>query len=600
MSAKKEEFKVLGNAEKEEPKKPKLTASMIHKRWEGSHQYKKDLGLTERWKTNDRFIAGEQWSAIPANQPQLKNLPRPVMNILKQAANIKTSSVKGQTVKMIFSPFGTGGAEEKAINEDISGLGELLNRLTSVTWEKAKMDSVCSRVVDRSAVTGIGIAYFYWDRSVRSKSEASPFIGDIRAQCLDAMYVGFGNPNELDVQKQPYIVVSGRVELESVIDEATKNKATKEELRQLNEDDPEQDRYAGADFSNKENRKINVYTYFWREDGAIWFAKATQSVMIKPPTKLKLSVYPFAIFNWEERMDSIYGNDEISALIPNQKAINGLMAMDLMSKQLTGFPKMLVDGRYINAKQITNTVGEIIRTNSANMPIGHSPISYIQPSNQTNAVVNTVEMMMQKTKDLIGANEAVTGEANTNNASAIMLLQKASSLPTEDIRRRYYQFIEDVGLVLVDFYKGYYTTERMMQYKKSDGSYGEIEFSSNLIKDIEFTIRSDIGASSVFSDANAISTLDKMVQLGWIDKVTYTKLMPKASMPFKEELLEIFKKEAELQKEIQAEMGIDAAGNPIAPQPQMPSIEEQMVQEIEQPPEGQRTRLQEEYGSEGQ
>ena len=56
----------------------------------------------------------------------------------------------------------------------------------------------------------------------------------------------------------------------------------------------------------------------------------------------------------------------------------------------------------------------------------------------------------------------------------------------------------------------------------------------------------------------------------------------------------------ELQKKIQAEMGIDAAGNPIAPQEQAPSIEEQMVQEIEQPPEGQRTRLQEEYGSEGQ
>ena len=58
--------------------------------------------------------------------------------------------------------------------------------------------------------------------------------------------------------------------------------------------------------------------------------------------------------------------------------------------------------------------------------------------------------------------------------------------------------------------------------------------------------------------------------------------------------------EAELQKKIQDEMGIDAAGNPVAPQPQMPSIEEQMVQEISQPPEGQRTRLQEEYGSEEQ
>ena len=117
MSANKEEFKVLGNAEKEEPKKPKLTASMIHKRWEGSHQYKKDLGLPEKWKTNDRFIAGEQWSAIPANQPQLKSLPRPVMNITKQIVNFKASSIKGESVKMIFSPFGAGSAEGEAFSQ---------------------------------------------------------------------------------------------------------------------------------------------------------------------------------------------------------------------------------------------------------------------------------------------------------------------------------------------------------------------------------------------------------------------------------------------------------------------------------------------------
>lgn len=558
------------------------------------------MGLVERWKTNDKFVAGEQWSAIPSNQPQLKHLPRPVMNITKQIVNFKAASVKGENVKMIFSPFGTGGAEGKAFNDEIRGLGELLNRLTSVTWEKAKMDFVCSRVVDRAAVTGVGISYFYWDKSVGSKSEGSPYLGDVRAECLDAMYVGFGNPNELDVQKQPYIIVSGRADIHRVREEAEKNGATPEELRQLNEDDPEQDRYTGSDYSNVEDKKVNVYTYFWKEKGNVWFAKATQSVMVKPPAKMNLKLYPFATFNWEERMDCIYGNDEVSSIIPNQRAINGLLAMDLMSKQLTGFPKMLVDGRYINAKQITNTIGEIIRTNAANMPLGHVPIQYIQPAQQTNAVSNIIEMMMQKTKDFSGANEAVTGEANTNNASAIMLLQKSSSLPTEDIRRRYYQFIEDIGLILVDFYKGYYNQERLMQYKKSDGTYGEIEFSSKLIKDTEFTIRSDIGASSVFADSNAISQLDKYAQLGWIDKVTYTKLAPKAITPFKEELLEIFRTEAELQKEIQDKMGIDVAGNPIAQAPLQPSLEEQMIQESEQPPEGQRLRLQEEYGSEGQ
>lgn len=594
------EFEPVGKAEK--TSEPKITAAKIYQRWEGSHQYKRDLGLIEKWKTNDRFIAGDQWTAIPANQPQLKNLARPVMNITKQIANFKTSSVKGENVKMIFSPFGTGGAEGEAFNEEITGLGELLNRLSSVTWEKAKLDFICSRAVDRAAVTGIGITYFYWDTSVGSKSKESPYLGDVRAECLDAMYVGFGNPNELDVQRQPYIVVSGRRDLDKIRAEARANGISEEEIKQLNEDTIDADKYSGAEHSNKENSKIMVYTYFWKENGSVYFIKATKSVILKKPAKLKISLYPFAIFNWEERMDCIYGNDEVSSIIPNQKAINGLLAMDLMSKQLTGFPKMLVDGRYINSKQITNSIGEIIRTNSANMPIGHQPISYIQPAQQTNAVSNTIEMMMQKTKDFSGANEAVTGEANTNNASAIMLLQKSSSLPTEDIRRRYYQYIEDMGAILVEFYKGYFSQERLMQYKKSDGSYGEVNFKSDLIKDVEFTIRSDIGASSVFADSNAISTLDKMVQLGFLGKVEYLKLLPKSAAPFKEELLAIWKTEAELQKQIQEQMGIDSAGNPIQAQAP-PGIEEQMVQDIqgeEQPPEGQRLRLQEEYGDKGQ
>lgn len=250
---------------------------------------------------------------------------------------------------------------------------------------------------------------------------------------------------------------------------------------------------------------------------------------------------------------------------------------------------MLVDTRYIDARLMTNTVGEIIKANKANMPIDYDPIRYIQPTQATQDTRNLVEMIMQKTKDLSGANEAVTGEANTNNASAIMLLQKSSGLPTEDIRRRYYQYIEDIGAIFVDFYRGYYELERMMQYKKSNGQYGMIPFNGKLIEGFDFTIRSDIGASSVFADSNSISTLDKLLQSGMIGKVEYLKLLPKSAAPFKEELLAMWKLEAELRKEMES----------IQAMPQEPSIEQTMVQDIateEQPPEGQRMRLQEEYG----
>ena len=159
--------------------------------------------------------------------------------------------------------------------------------------------------------------------------------------------------------------------------------------------------------------------------------------------------------------------------------------------------------------------------------------------------------------------------------------------------------IREIYLMIIAFYFGTQTekkkeVDRMMQYKKSNGEYGMIEFDGKMLDGFDFTIRSDIGASSVFSDSNSISTLDKMVQLQMIGKVEYLKLLPKSAAPFKEELLAMWKVEAELRQKMQAEQAMAEQA-----MPQEPSIEQTMVQDIateEQPPEGQRMRLQEEYG----
>ena len=106
----------------------------------------KTHGLPTRWETNDKFVAGDQWPPLPSNaHPQLKQMPKPVFNICKQIVNFKSAAVKSENVKMIFSPFGSGGSEGNAFNDDIKDIGELMNRLTEVTWERTKMDFVASR-----------------------------------------------------------------------------------------------------------------------------------------------------------------------------------------------------------------------------------------------------------------------------------------------------------------------------------------------------------------------------------------------------------------------------------------------------------------------
>lgn len=562
--------------------------------WKSTQAYMKNMGFTTKWIQNDNFLAGNQWAEIPKNKPHLLQMPRPVLNFLAQIVDFKTASVKSESVRSIFSTFGTSGDN---LGENVTDMGDLLTKMTEVTWERCRLDTINTMVVDRAAATGLGLVHLYWDNKIKGKIGGKPFIGDIKAQCIDVMYVGFGNPQELDVQEQPFIIIQQRMNVKAVKQILKKNGASKEVLDTVQSDNMDaSSRYDGSSQEVDEAKKINVYTLYYKDGDTVWFTKTTSNVVITEPTDTNLKLYPVAIMPWKVRMDCIYGSDEVSWMIPNQRLVNGLLSMDAMSKQLTGFPKMVVDKRYVDTRLITNTVGEIIQVGKANMPPNASPLSYLQPVNQTMNVTQLVDMIIQKTKDIAGANEAITGEANTNNASAIMLLQKSSGLPNEDIRRRYYQYIEDLNRVIVDFYRAYYTLERTVFYAKQGGGYGEQQFNPGMLDDLEFMVRSDIGASSIFGDSNAVATLDKMVQLGFINKVQYAKYMPKGSMPFKEELLADFKTEATLQKQIQDAEGTDSAGRPIAPTEEPSSIETEMANAVPPETEPQRTRLQEEYG----
>jgi hypothetical protein len=146
--------------------------------------------------------------------------------------------------------------------------------------------------------------------------------------------------------------------------------------------------------------------------------------------------------------------------------------MQIRSTQLTGWPKVIVD-RAIVEGQVNNTPGEIINVNSGgnNNNVGNA-IQYLYPGSVPNSSFNLIDSILSKTKEVAGANESALGETGGSqlNASAIMMLQKASSVPLESIKRRFYQAMEDTGNVWLDMWRVYYNTDRLVTVKNDDGN----------------------------------------------------------------------------------------------------------------------------------
>jgi hypothetical protein len=181
-----------------------------------------------------------------------------------------------------------------------------------------------------------------------------------------------------------------------------------------------------------------------------------------------------------------------------------------------------------------------------------------------------VDNVMGITKNLSGATETNTGEAGMMgrmNATAIMLLQKASSVPLEGIKRRYYQMMEDVGNIWAEMWKGYYITERIINIKDDEGNRKPLPFRGSDFADMPMKLKIDVGPASMWSENLAQTTLDNFLEKQFITPEEYLDLVSPNVAPFKAKLKKIFEKRK-------------AEGQPIGPPqelgqggPQMPPSE---------------------------
>lgn len=519
-------------------------ASQVQTQYKDGLAYKKQQGYLDSWAEYERFRSGDQW---PRETKRTRDLPRPTFNVIDQIQGHKVSSVMNENIKMVFSAMENlrqPSQDEQEIDPSVKA-ADTFTRFADTTWERIKQDDINEEALDSASNTGTCVWHYYWDAS-KSGGNRLRWIGEMEGETIDIVNFFPGNPQNRDVQKQPYILITHRNEIQNIKEEAKANKVSKEYIEMITPDkDTEDQAYDKAKNEISSSSKATVITKYWRENGFIHFMKVCGNVVVKLKTNTNRKLYPIEVMQWKRRKKSIFGVGDTEGLIPNQKSINFLIAMQIKSVQDTGWPKMLIKRGENGIRQNpTNTPGEIL-VDSA--PPGQWSAQYMNPGNISPHAQALVDNIMQYTKEVSGANESAMGEQISSdlNASAIMMLQKAAGIPIESIKRRFYQSMENIARIWLEFWQVNYNTTRLITIKDDEQEEYTTEFNGSVHKDLDLQVKVDIGPSSGYSETMMMSTLDKLYDKGDIDVTQYLKFVPPNVAPFKERLLKDIQKRQE-------------------------------------------------------
>lgn len=572
--------------EKQEEKQQNRTksASWVMAKNKADLDYKTQMNLLYKYKIFENFRIGDQW---PPVTPETADWPRPVFNIVQYIENHKVSAVMNENIAMVFSnqegdmPDMEIDGQPLVDSEKIVEMADNFTKFAASTWENIKQRQLNEKLLHTSANKGLGILHYFWDALTKGGRKLK-YIGDLKGESLNPANVGFGNPQSLYVQDQPFILIRSRESIAKLKKEAKAENVPLKDLMLLVPDRHTNDNpYDAAQTELDDGEgKANTYLIYFKEDvfetktemeldpetgeevpkyytemkPHVFYQKVACGVNIGKAKDTELPVYPIAIMPWNEREECIYGVGDAEWLINNQRIINLLLALQVLSVQLTGFPRLVYKADGIRKETISNAMGAMIEDISKQP--GLNSIDYLKPGPISPYAQELTDNFMQYTKTLLGANESSTGElskAGQMNATAIALLQKASGVPIEGIKGRFYQCMEDVGRIWEAFFKVKYNTARLFNFKDDDNKEQTGLFRGTDAADIDFKLKIDIGPSSDYTETFVIQSLDKFHDSGEMDLDTYLKFVPKNFVPYKEQWMKQREEERRMLEEQEKE-----------------------------------------------
>ena len=520
------------------------TCEEILKKYDKCFGFNQQIGLYDTVKVNEDFFIGNQWEGVQSN-----GLPTPTFNMFKRVINFQVSTITSDNmaIRVTGMPSTSGYTESQ-----LERICEVINHQIAAIMERNKIVAKNREFLRNAAVTGDGCMHFYFDPTIENGQMVK---GEIQAEVLDNLRVMFGNPNCRDVQRQPFIILSRRELVEDV-------KWRIEDLKEMSREDgetytkvsdPEDIQPDSEKFQNEYDSytddKVTVLTYYFRnrETKSIWCIETTEKQIIREAYDTELSLYPLVWINWDYIRDCYHGQAMVTGLLSNQKFINKMFAMVGISQITMAFPKYVYDRTRI--KNWSGDVGVAIGVNGNVDNVA----KVIEGAPVNPQIAQFLEMAFDKTHSLLGASDVAMGDSRPDNTSAIIALQRAANTPMELTKQQDYQCMEDACRIWIDMMAVNYGI-RMVEVNMDMDKPGEqplgmqlppqtfLEpFDFSVLKNIQLSIKQDVGASSYWSEMANVQTLENLMMNDRIETVDFLERLPSGYLVKKQELIDKMK-----------------------------------------------------------
>lgn len=512
-------------------KKP--TPELVSKRYDKGVMFNTQIGLYDTVTENENFFIGKQWEGVEAN-----GLPTPVFNFLKRVTLFQIATISSDNLSMQATPLNSTSRYGLA---DLEQVTDVINKQFAEVFERNKIVTKVREFMRNAAVDGDGATYSWFDPDMETGQEAK---GGIVTEIVENTRIIFGNPNERNVQQQPYIIIPMRKQVEYVKNLAEKNGVMKDDIDSIRADS---EAY-GNKMDALTDDRVSMYIYLYRDfdTGTIHSYKCTQNVELEEDKDTELKHYPITWMNWDYIQDSYHGQALISQLLPNQKFVNKAFAMAMISLMTTAYPKIVYDKTRI--PKWDSRVGAAIGVNGGDM---NSIAKIIDPAQISPQISQFIDLAVNYTQNFMGASDAALGDTRPDNTSAIIALQRASNAPLELVKLNMYESIEDLGRIYLDMMRVYYGT-RYVQVKFlskqemnnqplgmsiQDTNFNK-PFDFSILNEIPMSLKLDVGASSYWSEITTVQTLDNLLMQGKIELVDYLERIPEGYVSKKQELID--------------------------------------------------------------